>query len=103
MTCGALEAGAEVIIAVDSDPTPLKVLGANAPRTATVVATLGKGPNDVSIPPAAPDLHVHVSRMLCGAEVSQSAGARAHAPPVHALALADVYALHRALCRAPMC
>ena len=64
MTCGALQAGAEVIIAVDSDPTPLKVLGANAPRTATVVATLGKGPNDVSIPPAAPDLHVHVSRVL---------------------------------------
>jgi hypothetical protein len=101
MTCGALEAGAEVIIAVDSDPTPLKVLGANAPRTATVVATLGKGPNDVSIPPAAPDLHVHVSRVLWRGGLL--VGGRTRSCASCALALADVYALHRALCRAPMC
>ena len=42
MTCGALEAGAEVVLAVDSDPVPLKILGANAPHTTTVVATLGE-------------------------------------------------------------
>ena len=34
MTCGALEAGAEVVLAVDSDPVPLKTLGANAPQSA---------------------------------------------------------------------
>ena len=61
MTCGALEAGAEVVLAVDSDPVPLKILGANAPHTTTVVATLGEGCDAVSLPPAAPDLHVHLS------------------------------------------
>lgn len=61
MTCGALEAGAEVVLAVDSDPVPLKILGANAPHTTTVVATLGDGCDEVSLPPAAPDLHVHLS------------------------------------------
>tara|TARA_B100000780_G_scaffold94621_1_gene65865 strand:+ start:76 stop:1059 length:984 start_codon:yes stop_codon:yes gene_type:complete len=61
MTCGALEAGAEVVLAVDSDPVPLKILGANAPHTTTVVATLGDGRDEVSLPPAAPDLHVHLS------------------------------------------
>ena len=61
MTCGALEAGASVVLAVDSDPTPLKVLGANAPATTTVVATLGEGRDEVSLPSAAPDLHVHLS------------------------------------------
>ena len=58
-TCGALEAGADVVLAVDSDPVPLKLLGANAPRTTTVVATLGR--DSVDLPPAAPDLHVHMS------------------------------------------
>jgi site-specific DNA-cytosine methylase len=57
--CGALEAGANVVLAVDSDPAPLKLLGANAPRTTTVVATLGR--DSVELPPAAPDLHVHMS------------------------------------------
>ena len=61
MTCGAIEAGAEVVLAVDSDPTPLKVLGANAPQTTIIVATLGEGRDEVSLPPAAPDLHVHMS------------------------------------------
>jgi hypothetical protein len=61
MACGALEAGAKVILAVDSDPTPLKVLGTNAPQTTTVVATLGEGRDEVSLPQAAPDLHVHIS------------------------------------------
>ena len=61
MTCGALEAGAEVVLAVDSDPVPLKTLGANAPHTTTVVATLGEGCDAVSLPPVAPDLHVHLS------------------------------------------
>ena len=56
MTCGALEAGAEVVLAVDSDPVPLKILGANAPHTTTVVATLGDGCDEVSLPSAAPDL-----------------------------------------------
>ena len=58
-TCGALEAGADVVLAVDSDPVPLKLLGANAPRAKTVVATLGR--DSVELPPAAPDLHVHMS------------------------------------------
>ena len=61
MTCGALEAGAEVVLAVDSDPVPLKILGANAPHTTTVVATLGEGFDEAPLPPAAPDLHVHLS------------------------------------------
>ena len=61
MTCGAIEAGAEVVLAVDSDPTPLRVLGANAPQTTIIVATLGEGRDEVSLPPAAPDLHVHLS------------------------------------------
>ena len=61
MTCGAIEAGASVVLAVDSDPAPLKVLGANAPATTTVVATLGAGRDEVSLPSAAPDLHVHLS------------------------------------------
>ena len=61
MTCGALEAGAEVVLAVDSDPVPLKILGANAPHTTTVVATLGDGCDEVSLPSTAPDLHVHLS------------------------------------------
>ena len=61
MACGALEAGAEVVLAVDFDPTPLKILGANAPQTTTLVATLGEGRDEVSLPPPAPDLHVHMS------------------------------------------
>ena len=61
MSCGAIEAGADVVLAVDSDPTPLKVLGANAPQTTIIVATLGEGRDEVSLPPAAPDLHVHLS------------------------------------------
>ena len=58
-SCGALEAGAEVVLAIDSDPVPLKLLGANSPQTITVVATLGKDP--VKIPPAGPDFHIHMS------------------------------------------
>ena len=42
-TCGALEAGAEPILVVDANPSPLKVLGANAPSATAVVATLGEG------------------------------------------------------------
>ena len=57
MSCGAIEAGADVVLAVDSDPTPLKVLGANAPQTTIIVATLGEGRDEVSFPPTAPDLH----------------------------------------------
>ena len=60
-TCGALEAGAEVVLAIDSDPVPLKLLGANSTKTTTVVATLGPGRNEVELPPAADDLHVHFS------------------------------------------
>lgn len=60
-TCGALEAGANVILAVDSDPTPLKLLGANSTNTTTVVATLGPDRNEVELPPAAADLHLHLS------------------------------------------
>ena len=60
-TCGALEAGAEVVLVVDSDPAPLKVLGANAPTATAVVATLGEGRDEVDLPPPAPDLHVHFS------------------------------------------
>ena len=60
-TCGALEAGAEVMLVVDSDPAPLKVLGANAPTATAVVATLGEGRDEVDLPPPASDLHVHFS------------------------------------------
>ena len=60
-TCGALEAGAEVILVVDADPAPLKVLAANAPSATAVVATLGEGRDEVQLPPAASDLHVHFS------------------------------------------
>jgi site-specific DNA-cytosine methylase len=49
------------VLAVDSDPVPLKLLGANTPATTTVVATLGEGRDEVSLPPAGPDLHVHLS------------------------------------------
>ena len=49
------------MLAVDSDPVPLKILGANAPHTTTVVATLGEGFDEAPLPPAAPDLHVHLS------------------------------------------
>ena len=49
MSCGAIEAGADVVLAVDSDPTPLKVLGANAPQTTIIVATLGEGRDEVSL------------------------------------------------------
>ena len=69
-TCGALEAGADVVLAVDSDPAPLKLLGANAPRTKTVVATLGK--DSVELPPAAPDLHVHMSTPCTTLSVARS-------------------------------
>ena len=95
MSCGAIEAGAKVVLAVDSDPAPLKVLGSNAPATTCVVATLGEGRDDVVLPPAAPDLHVHVSR----AAGSSRCGAHAHA---RLLPLpADVYAMHRTLCCTP--
>ena len=57
--CGAVEAGANVVLAVDNDPAPLKLLASNSPGTTTVVATLAK--DEVSLPPAAPDLHVHFS------------------------------------------
>ena len=60
-TCGSLDAGADVILAVDSDPVPLKRLGANATGTTTVVATLGPRNDEVQLPPAAEDLHVHCS------------------------------------------
>ena len=72
MTCGALEAGAEVVLAVDSDPVTLKTLGVNAPQTTTVVATLGVGCNKVSLPPAAPDLHVHLSTPLTASSVADT-------------------------------
>jgi site-specific DNA-cytosine methylase len=58
-TCGALEAGANVVLAIDENPVPLKLLGLNAPLTTTVVATLGR--DVVDLPPAAPDLHIHLS------------------------------------------
>jgi len=60
-TCGSLEAGANVVLAVDVDPVPLKLLGANAPKVTTVAATLGPDRNEVELPPAAEDLHVHCS------------------------------------------
>lgn len=60
-TCGAIEAGAEVILVVDSDPSPLRVLAANAPSATAVVATLGEGRDEVQLPPPASDLHVHFS------------------------------------------
>ena len=60
-TCGALEAGAKVVVAVDSDPVPLKLLGANATEATTVIATLGPDRDEVRLPPAAADLHVHMS------------------------------------------
>ena len=54
MTCGALEAGAEVVLAVDSDPVPLiRLLGPTRRKAQTtiIVATLGEGRDEVSFPP----------------------------------------------------
>lgn len=71
-TCGALKAGARVVLAVDSDPVPLKLLGANAPQTTTVVATLGK--DEVDLPPPAPDLHIHLSTPCTELSVARNKG-----------------------------
>lgn len=71
-TCGALKAGARVVLAVDSDPVPLKLLGANAPQTTTVVATLGE--DEVDLPPPAPDLHIHLSTPCTELSIARNKG-----------------------------
>ena len=60
-SAGALEAGAVVIMGVDSDPVPLKLWSANVPGGKARLATLGGGGDHVDLPPPAPDLHVHAS------------------------------------------
>jgi site-specific DNA-cytosine methylase len=60
-SAGALEAGAEVILGVDSDPVPLKLWSANVSGGTACLATLGNGGDQVDLPPPAPDLHVHAS------------------------------------------
>ena len=59
-SAGALEAGAEVVLGIDSDPVPLKLWSANTRGTAQV-ATLGEGGDQIELPPPAADLHVHAS------------------------------------------
>ena len=74
MTCGALEAGAEVVLAVDSDPVPLiRLLGPTRRKAQTtiIVATLGEGRDENSFPPTAPDLHVHLSTPCTGLSVAR--------------------------------
>ena len=62
---GAQAAGAEVVFAVDADPVPLKLYGANVPTATTVAAELGNelGAEHVGVPlpPPAADPHVHIS------------------------------------------
>lgn len=60
-SCGALEAGADVVMGVDSDPVPLKLWSANVRGGKAVLATLGEGSGDTLLPSPAPDLHVHAS------------------------------------------
>jgi site-specific DNA-cytosine methylase len=60
-SAGAIEAGGEVILGVDSDPVPLKLWSANVPGGTARLATLGNGGDQIELPPPAPDLHVHLS------------------------------------------
>ena len=60
------------VLAVDSDPVPLKLLGANAPQTTTVVATLGE--DEVDLPPPAPDLHIHLSTPCTELSIARNKG-----------------------------
>ena len=60
-SAGAIEAGADVVLGVDSDPVPLKLWSANVQGGAARLATLGVGGDEVDLPPPAPDLHVHAS------------------------------------------
>ena len=60
-SAGALEAGADVVLGVDSDPVPLKLWRANVLCGVARLATLGSGGDQVDLPSAAPDLHVHAS------------------------------------------
>ena len=60
-SAGAIEAGGEVILGVDSDPVPLKLWSANVPEGTARLATLGNGGDQIELPPSAPDLHVHLS------------------------------------------
>lgn len=76
-TCGALEAGAEVILVVDADPAPLKVLAANAPSATAVLATLGEGRDEVQLPPPASDLHVHFSTPCTELSIARRGDAKA--------------------------
>jgi hypothetical protein len=61
-SAGAIQAGADVVLGVDSDPAPLKLWGVNVPGAAASLSTLGAGwDHEASLPPPAPDLHIHAS------------------------------------------
>ena len=60
-SCGALEAGGEVILGVDCDSVPLRLWASNVPDAQAVLTTLGPRCADLELPPPAPDLHVHLS------------------------------------------
>ena len=48
-SAGAIEAGAEVILGVDSDPVPLKLWSANVPGGTAHLATLGEGGDQTNL------------------------------------------------------
>jgi hypothetical protein len=59
-SCGALEAGADVVLGIDSDSVPLRVWASNVPGARAKLKTLGPG-CELELPPAAADVHVHLS------------------------------------------
>ena len=60
MSAGAIEAGAQVVLGCDSSATPLKLWSSNVGVDGrAVLAKLGA--DEITLPPAAIDLHVHAS------------------------------------------
>jgi hypothetical protein len=60
MSAGAMEAGAEVVLGCDCCATPLKLWSSNVGANGkAVLAKLGS--EQITLPPAATDLHVHAS------------------------------------------
>jgi len=59
-SCGALEAGAEVILGIDSDTVPLRVWASNVPGAKAKLKTLSPM-SELDLPPASPDVHLHLS------------------------------------------
>ena len=58
---GAIQAGAEVVFASESNPMLSKLLVANVPYAKTSTRTYGPGGSNDYLPDTAPDLHLHVT------------------------------------------